>query len=102
VLRFAGPLLTRRWENATLNALPHRNGDSAAHTRRADIVVAAVGVPRPTTADMVGEGATVADVGIIRVVGEDGKAAAPPTSGPRCWSAEWLISRSADQLETCR
>jgi 5,10-methylene-tetrahydrofolate dehydrogenase/methenyl tetrahydrofolate cyclohydrolase len=47
--------------------------DVAAHTRRSDIVVAAVGVPGLITADMVKPGATVVDVGITRVVGPDGK-----------------------------
>jgi methylenetetrahydrofolate dehydrogenase (NADP+)/methenyltetrahydrofolate cyclohydrolase len=39
----------------------------ADFTRRADILVAAMGVPRAITADMVREGAVVIDVGVNRV-----------------------------------
>jgi len=41
--------------------------DLAAHTRRADIVIAAAGRPGTVTADMVREGACVIDVGVNRV-----------------------------------
>jgi methylenetetrahydrofolate dehydrogenase (NADP+)/methenyltetrahydrofolate cyclohydrolase len=68
-----GLLLTRRTENATVTLCHTGTVDLAAHTRRADIVVAAVGVPGLITAEMVKPGATVVDVGITRVVGEDGK-----------------------------
>jgi methylenetetrahydrofolate dehydrogenase (NADP+) / methenyltetrahydrofolate cyclohydrolase len=68
-----GLLLTRRTENATVTLCHTGTRDLAAHTRRADIVVAAVGVPGLITAEMVRPGATVVDVGITRVVGEDGK-----------------------------
>ncbi len=44
----------------------------AEHVRRADIVVAAAGVPGLVTAEMVRPGAAVLDVGITRVIGEDG------------------------------
>jgi methylenetetrahydrofolate dehydrogenase (NADP+)/methenyltetrahydrofolate cyclohydrolase len=37
------------------------------HTRRADILVAAIGIPEMVTADMVKEGAVIIDVGINRV-----------------------------------
>ena len=43
--------------------------DLAAHLARADIVVAAAGVPGLITADMVRAGAVVLDVGITRVIG---------------------------------
>jgi methylenetetrahydrofolate dehydrogenase (NADP+)/methenyltetrahydrofolate cyclohydrolase len=68
-----GLLLTRRSENATVTLCHTRTRDLARHTRTADIVVAAVGVPGLLTADMVKPGATVVDVGITRVVGPDGK-----------------------------
>jgi methylenetetrahydrofolate dehydrogenase (NADP+) / methenyltetrahydrofolate cyclohydrolase len=68
-----GLLLTRRAENATVTLCHTGTRDLAAHTRAADVVVAAVGVPGLITADMVKPGATVVDVGITRVVGEDGK-----------------------------
>jgi methylenetetrahydrofolate dehydrogenase (NADP+)/methenyltetrahydrofolate cyclohydrolase len=68
-----GLLLTRRTENATVTLCHTGTRDLAAHTRGADIVIAAVGVPGLIKADMVKAGATVVDVGITRVVGEDGK-----------------------------
>jgi methylenetetrahydrofolate dehydrogenase (NADP+)/methenyltetrahydrofolate cyclohydrolase len=68
-----GLLLTRRAENATVTLCHTGTRDLAAHTRRADIVVAAVGVPGLLTKDMIKPGATVVDVGITRVVGPDGK-----------------------------
>ena len=46
-----------------------RTADLASHTRRADILVAAVGKPGFITADMVKPGAIVIDVGINRVDG---------------------------------
>src|SRR5215207_9358215 len=46
--------------------------DLAAHTRRADIIVVAVGKPGLITAEHVREGAVVIDVGINRVTAPDG------------------------------
>ena len=57
-------------ENATVTICHSRTHDLAAHTRRADILVAAIGRPRFITADMVKEGAAVIDVGINRVDGK--------------------------------
>lgn len=57
--------------NATVTMCHTRTRDLADHTRAADIVVVATGVPRTLTADMVKPGATVIDVGINRR--EDGK-----------------------------
>lgn len=57
-------------ENATVTICHSRTEDLAEHTRRADILVAAVGKPRFATADMVKEGAAVLDVGINRVDGK--------------------------------
>ncbi len=62
-----GLLLTRRSENATVTLCHTGTRDLAAHTRNADIVVAAAGTPHLLTADMVRPGATVVDVGITRV-----------------------------------
>lgn len=45
----------------------------AGTCRRADVLVAAAGVPGLITAEMVKPGAVVVDVGVNRVVGEDGK-----------------------------
>jgi methylenetetrahydrofolate dehydrogenase (NADP+)/methenyltetrahydrofolate cyclohydrolase len=52
--------------NATVTICHSRTDDLARHTLDADIVVAAVGIPRLITADMVKQGATVIDVGITR------------------------------------
>jgi methylenetetrahydrofolate dehydrogenase (NADP+)/methenyltetrahydrofolate cyclohydrolase len=65
-----GLLLTRRSENATVTLCHTGTRDLAAHVRRADIVVAAAGVPGIITADMVKPGAAVLDVGVSRVDGK--------------------------------
>lgn len=57
--------------SATVTVCNSRTKDLAGHTRRADILVAAVGKPRFVTADMVKPGAVVIDVGINRL--PDGK-----------------------------
>jgi len=67
-----GLILTRRSENATVTLCHTGTHDLAAEVRRADIVVAAAGIPRLITADMVKPGAAVLDVGVSRV---DGKVA---------------------------
>lgn len=56
--------------NATVTMCHTGTLDVGEHTRRADIVVVATGVPHTLTADMVKPGATVIDVGINRA--EDG------------------------------
>ena len=61
-----GLLLTRRSENSTVTLCHTGTRDLAAHTRNADIVVAAAGLPGILTADMVKPGAAVLDVGITR------------------------------------
>jgi methylenetetrahydrofolate dehydrogenase (NADP+)/methenyltetrahydrofolate cyclohydrolase len=63
-------LLTRRTENATVTQCHTGTRDLAGHVRRADIVVAAAGVPALVTADMVKPGAAVLDVGVSRVDGK--------------------------------
>ncbi len=57
-------------ENCTVTLCHSRTADLAAHTRRADILVVAVGKPHFITADMVKPGAVVIDVGINRVDGK--------------------------------
>jgi methylenetetrahydrofolate dehydrogenase (NADP+) / methenyltetrahydrofolate cyclohydrolase len=52
--------------NATVTVCHSRTKDLAQHTRRADIVVAAVGRPGLVVPDMVKPGAAVVDVGINR------------------------------------
>ena len=56
--------------NCTVTLCHSRTADLAAHTRRADVLVAAVGKARFITADMVKPGAIVIDVGINRVDGK--------------------------------
>ena len=71
--RALGLLLTRKSENATVTSCHTGTKDLASHTRTADIVVVAAGRAGLLTADMVKPGAAVLDVGITRVVGDDGK-----------------------------
>jgi len=61
-----GLLLTRRSENATVTLCHTGTRDLQGLARRADILVAAAGVPGLVTADLVKPGATVLDVGISR------------------------------------
>lgn len=75
-----GLLLTRRAENATVTLCHTGTQDLASHVRRADIVVAAAGVPHLVTAEMVKPGAAVLDVGVSRV---DGKIAGDVAPGVR-------------------
>ncbi|MFH1880234.1 MAG: tetrahydrofolate dehydrogenase/cyclohydrolase catalytic domain-containing protein, partial [Bacillota bacterium] len=57
-------------QNATVTVCHSKTKDLAAHTRRADILVAAIGKPKFITADMVKDGAVVIDVGMNRVDGK--------------------------------
>ena len=73
--RSVGLLLTRKDINATVTICHTGTRDLAAHTRAADVVVAATGYAGLITADMVRPGAVVLDVGVSRVVdSESGKA----------------------------
>jgi len=60
-------LLLRRTANATVTVCHSRTRDLAAHTRRADLLVAAAGQAAFIDGTMVKEGAVVIDVGINRV-----------------------------------
>ncbi|HEX5950302.1 MAG TPA: bifunctional methylenetetrahydrofolate dehydrogenase/methenyltetrahydrofolate cyclohydrolase, partial [Actinomycetota bacterium] len=64
-------MLAQRHEraNATVTICHTRTRDIAAHTSRADIVIAAAGRAEMITADMVKPGATVIDVGTNRAPG---------------------------------
>ena len=53
--------------NATVTLVHTRTPDMGVHTRQADILIAAAGVPEFITEDMVKDGAVVIDVGINRV-----------------------------------
>ena len=61
-----GLMLTRRGDDATVTLTHTATKDVNAHLKRADIIVAAVGVPHVVTPDLVKPGATVLDVGITR------------------------------------
>ncbi len=53
--------------NATVTLVHSRTQDLKAHTLRADIVIAAIGIPEFLKPDMVKDGAVIIDVGINRV-----------------------------------
>lgn len=53
--------------NATVTICHSRTKDLSVHTRRADIVIAAIGRPNFITADMLKEGVVIIDVGINRI-----------------------------------
>jgi methylenetetrahydrofolate dehydrogenase (NADP+)/methenyltetrahydrofolate cyclohydrolase len=59
--------------NCTVTIAHSRTGDLAGECRRAEILVAAVGQPQMVRGDWIRPGATVIDVGIVRVPGEDGR-----------------------------
>jgi methylenetetrahydrofolate dehydrogenase (NADP+)/methenyltetrahydrofolate cyclohydrolase len=61
-----GLLLTRKHENATVTLTHTGTKDLASHTRRADIVIAAIGQAHFLKAEMIKPGAAVLDVGISR------------------------------------
>ena len=59
--------------DATVTICHSRTGDVADHCRRADIVIAAMGVPEFVKADMVKPGAVVIDVGVNRIADSSAK-----------------------------
>ncbi|TPG15658.1 bifunctional methylenetetrahydrofolate dehydrogenase/methenyltetrahydrofolate cyclohydrolase FolD [Sphingomonas oligophenolica] len=61
-------------QSCTVTVAHSRTRDVAAHVRRADIVVAAVGIPHFIKGDWIKPGASVIDVGINRIAKEDGGA----------------------------
>jgi methylenetetrahydrofolate dehydrogenase (NADP+)/methenyltetrahydrofolate cyclohydrolase len=61
-----GLLLTRKQENATVTLTHTGTKDLLSHTKRADIVIAAIGSAHFLKANAVKEGAVVVDVGISR------------------------------------
>ena len=61
-----GLLLSRKQENATVTLTHTGTKDLASHTRRADVVIAAIGQAHFLTAEMIKPGAAVLDVGISR------------------------------------
>ena len=61
-----GLLLTRKQENATVTLTHTGTKDLMAHTKNADIVIAAIGKAHFLKAEMIKAGAVVIDVGISR------------------------------------
>lgn len=59
-------------EGATVTVCHHMTRSVAAHSRRADAVLVAVGIPNFLNADMVKPGAAVIDIGINQIAGPDG------------------------------
>lgn len=68
-------LLSRKAKtgNATVTLTHSRTKDLSAEVSRADIVIAAIGIPNFISADMIKEGAVIIDVGINRVEDETRK-----------------------------
>lgn len=58
-------------KNATVTVCHSKTKNIEEHTKRADVIIAAIGKSRFVTADMVKDGVVIIDVGINR--GEDGK-----------------------------
>jgi methylenetetrahydrofolate dehydrogenase (NADP+)/methenyltetrahydrofolate cyclohydrolase len=59
--------------NCTVTLCHSATRDIAAHCRRADVIIAAMGVPEFLQADMVREGAVVIDVGVNRLIDPSAK-----------------------------
>lgn len=75
-------------QHATVTICHSRTRDLPAVCRHAEILVVAIGRPRFVTADMVGEGAVVIDVGVNRL--EDGSLVGDVDFGPARERAAWL------------
>lgn len=106
-----GLILTRRTENATVTLCHTGTRDLAGHTRSADIVVAAAGVPHMISADMIREGAALVDVGVSRVDGKTVGDLAPDVWDKAGWvtpnpggvgpmTRAMLLSNVVDRAET--
>lgn len=105
-----GLLLTRRSENATVTLCHTGTSDLGAEVRRADIVIAAAGVPGIVSADMVKRGAALLDVGVSRdengIVGDVDPAAyevadwiSPNPGGVGPMTRAMLLSNVVDTAE---
>jgi methylenetetrahydrofolate dehydrogenase (NADP+)/methenyltetrahydrofolate cyclohydrolase len=79
-------------QSATVTICHSQTRDLAAHTRRADVLVAAVGRARMITGDMIKPGATVIDVGINRLPAEQG--------GKLCGDVDFETAREVAGLIT--
>ena len=78
-------MLALREVNATTTVVHTGTRDLPSHLRRADVIVAASGVPGMVTADMVKPGAAVLDVGVSRVDGKIVGDVAPEVSEVAGW-----------------
>jgi methylenetetrahydrofolate dehydrogenase (NADP+)/methenyltetrahydrofolate cyclohydrolase len=86
-----GLLMTRKRIDSTVTLLHSASRDLEHAVKRADIVVAALGVAHFVQPEWIKPGAAVLDVGITRVVGEDGKAKLVGDVAPRVEElAVWL------------
>lgn len=77
---------------ATVTVCHSQTRDLAFHTRRADILVAAIGRPRMITGDMIKPGGVVIDVGINRLAAEHG--------GKLCGDVDFESARRVASLIT--
>ena len=80
-------------KNATVTICHSRSKDLAFHTRRADILIAAVGKERMITGDMIKPGATVIDVGMNRF-------SSGPNAGKLCGDVDFDTAREVAGLIT--
>jgi len=80
-------------QSATVTICHSRSKDLAFHTRRADILVAAVGRERMITGDMIKPGATVIDVGMNRF-------SSGPNEGKLCGDVDFETAREVAGLIT--
>jgi methylenetetrahydrofolate dehydrogenase (NADP+)/methenyltetrahydrofolate cyclohydrolase len=78
---------------ATVTVTHSKTRDLAFHTRRADILVAAIGKPRFVTGDMIKPGAVVIDVGINRLT--EG-----PDAGKLCGDVDFASAKEIASLIT--
>ncbi|PKO56076.1 MAG: bifunctional methylenetetrahydrofolate dehydrogenase/methenyltetrahydrofolate cyclohydrolase FolD [Betaproteobacteria bacterium HGW-Betaproteobacteria-19] len=78
---------------ATVTVCHSKTRDLLFHTRRADILVAAIGKPRFVTGDMIKPGATVIDVGINRL--QSG-----PDAGKLCGDVDFESAKQVAGLIT--
>ncbi len=77
-------------ENATVTVAHSRTRDLGEVTRRAEILVVAIGRPKIVTADMVAEGAVVIDVGVNR----------DPATGRLCGDVDYAAVESKASVIT--
>lgn len=105
-----GLLLSHRNQNATVTVTHTGTRDLISHTKRADIVIAAIGKPAFLTAEMIKPGAVIFDVGITRTpdgligdvdsaVKEIASAIAPMPGGVGPMTRALLLSNIVDLAE---